>query len=149
MFHQSYYPHQQHQQQPFPNTHGSTSFFMSSHPFFYRSNGPIPNQSTHNLNFTHDFEHYPMPHHGFTSMPTASYPFYDYTNQTYEQRWRQNMARAQQQHQPTHQPQHPPPPQQPQPQPPRQTPAFHFQDKSTSYYMTDPIITSDDRLTVK
>ncbi len=59
------------------------------------------------------------------------------------------MARAQQQHQPTHQPQHPPPPQQPQPQPPRQTPAFHFQDKSTSYYMTDPIITSDDRLTVK
>lgn len=29
------------------------------------------------------------------------------------------------------------------------TSAFHFQDKSTFYYMSDPIITHDNRITVK
>jgi hypothetical protein len=129
MFQQPYYS----QQQGFSNNHrGSTNFYMPSHPFYYRSNGPIHNQSTHNLNFTHDFERFSTshPHHGFASMPTGSYPYFDYNNQNFDQqRWRQNMARTQQQH--------------------RRTPAFHFQDKSTSYYMTDPIITNDDRITVK
>jgi hypothetical protein len=31
----------------------------------------------------------------------------------------------------------------------RRTPAFHFQDKSTFYYMSDPIFTNDHRITVK
>jgi hypothetical protein len=128
MFH---YPQQQQQQQNFSNNRPSTNYFMPTHPFFYRSNGPIPNQSTHNLNFTHDFDRFSTQHHGFASIPSGGQPFFDYTNQNFDQqRWRQNMARAQQQQQ------H------------RRTPAFHFQDKSTSYFMTDPIITSDDRITV-
>src|SRR5215510_5892757 len=108
MFH---YP----QQQTFSN-----NFFTPSHPFFYRPNGPVLNQSTHNLNRTQDFERFATQNHGFASMPSGGYPFYDYTNQNFDQqRWRQNITRAQQQH--------------------RRTPAFHFQDKSTSYFMTDPI----------
>jgi hypothetical protein len=126
MFQQSYYP----QQQGFSNNRSSMNFFMPSQQFFYRPNGPVHNQSTHNLNFTHDFERFPTPQHGFASMPSNGYPYFDYTNQNLDQqRWRQNMARTQQQH--------------------RRTPAFHFQDKSTSYFMTDPIITNDDRITVE
>jgi hypothetical protein len=125
MFH---YP----QQQTFANNHPSTNIFMANPPFFYHSNGPVLNQSTHNLNFNSDFERFSTPHHGFASMPSGGYPFFDYTNQNFDQqRWRQNLARAQQQQQ------H------------RRTPAFHFQDKSTSYFMTEPIVTSDDRITVR
>ncbi len=130
MFQQSFYP----QQQGFSNHRGSTNFFIPSHPFFYRPTGPVHNQSTHNLNFTHDFERFQTPpHHGFASIPSDSYPFFNYPNQNFDQqRWRPNMGRTQRQQQ-----QH------------RRTPAFHFQDKSTSYFMTDPIVTSDDRITVK
>ena len=126
MFQQPFYP----QQQPtFSNPRG----FVPSQPFFYRGNGPVPNQSTHNLNFTHDFDRFSAPHHGFTSVPPGGYPFFDYTNPNFDQqRWRQNLPRAQQQQQ-----QH------------RRTPAFHFQDKSTSYFMTDPIKTNDDRIAVR
>ncbi|CAF1200912.1 unnamed protein product [Adineta steineri] len=145
-------PHPQPQQQThgqqhqpyYPSNRGSSNFFMPNHPFYYRPNAPPPNQSTHNLNFTHDFEHN-QPHHGFTSMPSGSYPSYDYTTQNVEQqRWRHNVSRAQQQQHQQHQTH-----QQQQQQQRRQTPAFHFQDKSTSYFMTDPIVTNDDRLTIQ
>ncbi|CAF0811218.1 unnamed protein product [Rotaria sordida] len=133
MFQQPFYPHQP----GFPNNRGPTNHFMPSRPFFYRPNGSVINQSTHNFNFTRDFERFPMPHHGFTSVPSGNYPpFYDFNNQQFEQqRWRQNMARPSQQQQ--QQQQH------------RRTPAFHFQDQSTSYFMTDPIVTNDDRLTIQ
>ena len=123
MFHQQFYPHQQHPQQNFPHNRTSTNFFMPSYPYYYRPNGPVPNQSAHNLNFTHDFERF--------SMPPNGYAFYDMNNQTFDQqqRWRQHIP-------PRGHPQY------------RRPPAFHFQDKSTSYFMTDPILTSDDRLTV-
>jgi hypothetical protein len=121
MFHQSFYS--QSQQRPqFHNNHEHNHFFIPAHsPFYHRSSRP--NRSSQNLNFSRDFEHFPMPPHGFPSIPKVSYPFYDLT------RWRQNMARIQQQY--------------------RRTPAFHFQDKSTFYYMSDPIITHDNRITVK
>jgi hypothetical protein len=127
MFQQSFYP----QQQGFTNNRSSMNFFMPSHQFYYRPNGPVQNQSTHNLNFTRDFERFSTPpQHGFASMPSNGYPYFDYNNQNHDQhRWRHNMTRTQQQH--------------------RRTPAFHFQDKSTSYFMTDPIITNDDRITVE
>jgi hypothetical protein len=131
MFHRPFYPQQQ-EQQNFHNGRGPTNFFMPSQPFFYRSGGPVLNQSTHNLDFTRDFERFSTPHHVFTSIPSNGYSYFDLNNPNLEQqRWRQNMARSQQQQQ-----KH------------RRTPAFHFQDKSTSYYMTDPIKTSDDRITV-
>jgi hypothetical protein len=129
MFHQQFYPHQQHQQPPpqhqhqqnFPNNRGSTNFFVPSYPYYYRPNGPVLNHSAHNLNFTHDFERF--------SMPPGGYPYFDANNQNFEQqRWRQNVPRGQPQN--------------------RRPPAFQFQDKSTSYFMTDPILTSDERLTV-
>lgn len=111
------------------NNRPASHFFIPGQPFAYRANGPIPTHSTHRLNFPPDFDRFSAPPHGFTTMPSGGHPFFDYTNQNFEQaRWRQNMARTQQQH--------------------RRTPAFHFQDKSTSYFMTDPIVTSDDRITV-
>jgi hypothetical protein len=127
MFHQQFYPHQQHQQN-FPNNRGSTNFFMPSYPYYYRPNGPVPNHSAHNLNFTHDFERF--------SMPPGSYPYYDVNNQTFDQQQQQQQQRWRQNIPPRGQAQH------------RRPPAFHFQDKSTSYFMTDPILTSDERLTV-
>ncbi|CAF2523271.1 unnamed protein product [Rotaria sp. Silwood2] len=129
MFQPPFYPHQQ----TFPNRRGATNHFGPSRSGFYRLNDPVLNQSTHNFNFTRDFERFPMSHHGFTSIPTDSYPAYDINNQHFEQqRWRHNMTRPQQQQQ-----QH------------RRTPAFHFRDRSTSYFMTDPIITNDDRITIQ
>jgi hypothetical protein len=44
---------------------------------------------------------------------------YQFYDATNQQRWKQNMSR------------------------------FHFQDKSTFYYMSDPIVTPDKRITVK
>ncbi|CAF0913968.1 unnamed protein product [Rotaria sp. Silwood1] len=130
MFQQPFYP----RQQAFPNNRGPTNHFMPSRPFVYRPNGPILNQSTHNFNFTRDFERFPMFNHGFTSIPTGNHPFCDPSNQQFEQqRWRQNTPRAQQQQQ----------------QQNRRASAFHFRDKSTSYFMTDPIITKDDRITIQ
>lgn len=120
MFHHHVFYPQQQQQQPSANHR----VFPPNQPFFYRPNGPIPNHSTHNLNFTHDFERFPGSNHGFTTMPSGGYSFFDQ-----QQRWRPNVARRQQVHH-------------------RRTPAFHFQDKSTSYFMTDPIKTSDDRIAV-
>ena len=111
--------------------------------FFYR---PPPatsfNRSTHNLNFTRDFERFPQASHGFTSMPAGGrmpFRFFDLNkqqtpmdHQRQHSQWRQNMARMQQQQQ----------------QKQRHAPAFHFQDQSTSYFMTEPIRTSDDRIAV-
>lgn len=126
MFQQPFYP----PQQSFSNVRASTNSFVPPRNFFYRAPGPVINQSAHNLSFSHDFERFSMPHHGFTSIPSNRYPTFDLPQQHFDQqRWRQNMAQTQKQH--------------------RRTPAFHFQDKSTSYFMTEPIITSDDRITVK
>jgi hypothetical protein len=135
MFHPSFFSQQAHQQQNgFAHLRPAMNFCNPSAGFFFRPRAPSTNQSTHNLNFNRDFERFPTPPHGFASMPSSGYPFFDYTNQQHRdpqrQRWRQNIKRANQQQQ------H------------RRTPAFHFQDKSTSYYMTDPIRTSDDRITV-
>ncbi|CAF4937073.1 unnamed protein product, partial [Rotaria socialis] len=68
-----------------------------------------------------------MPRHGFASIPPGRNQFFDFNtlNCEQQQRWRQNMTRTQQQKH-------------------RRTPAFHFQDKATSYFMTDPIKTSDN-----
>lgn len=107
----------------------TSNFFIPIQPFVYRPNGPILNHSTHHLNFPPDFERFSAPPHGSSTMPSSGHPFFDYTNQNFDPtRRRANAPRTQQQH--------------------RRTPAFHFQDKSTSYFMTDPIITSDDRITV-
>ena len=123
MYHQPFYS--QSQQPSFHNNHGPNHFFVPTHASSYH-HGPTPNQSSHNIKHTRDFDRFSMPPHGFSSMPTGAYPFHDATNQ---QRWRQNMSRNQNQY--------------------RQTPAFHFQDKSTYYYMGDPIINNDNRITVK
>jgi hypothetical protein len=117
MFHQSFYS--QSQQRPsFHNNHVPNHFFTPTH-----HRRPKSNRSSQNLNFSRDFEYLSMPTHGFPSILKGSYPFYDLT------RWRQNMAKLQQQY--------------------RRTPAFYFQDKSTFYYMSDPIITNDNRITVE
>jgi len=136
MFHPQFYPQQ---------------FINPSQGFFQQpSAAPTFNRSTHNLNFTHDFDRFQMPAHGFTSMPAGGgMPFriFDFNKQNQprmdpqrqhhhhqqqQQRWRQNMGRMPHQHQQKH----------------RRTPAFHFQDHSTSYFMTEPIRTSDDRIAV-
>ena len=98
-------------------------------PFYYYppAAGPLPNQSSVNLNFTRDFDR-----PAFTSIPSAGgYPVYDSTNQRYDQsyRWRPPFYRNVQQRF------HP-------------MPALHFQDQSTFYYMSDPIYT-DDRITIQ
>lgn len=118
MFHQQvFYPQQQqHHHQP-PLSSANQRVYPPNQQFFYRANGPI---LTHSI---HDFERFPSSNHGFTTMPSGGYPFFE------QQRWRPNIPRAQQVNH-------------------RQTPAFHFQDKSTSYFMTDPIKTSDDRIAV-
>lgn len=64
-----------------------------------------------------------MPAYGYNSMPKGSYPFYNYI------RWKQQMTRIQQQY--------------------RHKPAFYFQDQSTFYYMSDPIYTADNRLSIQ
>jgi hypothetical protein len=112
MFHQSFHPQSQFHNQRMPNQ------FYKPTPSSYYQLGARSNRSSQNLNFSRDFEHCPMPPHGFHSIPKGSYPF-----------WRQNMGRFQRQY-------------------PR-TSAFHFQDQSTFYYMSDPIVTHDNRITVK
>ncbi|CAM4741588.1 unnamed protein product [Rotaria magnacalcarata] len=131
MFQHPFYPHQQNQQ-TFPNNRGPTNHFMPTRPMFFRSSGHTTNQSTHNLNFNRDFERFSMPRHGFTSIPPGRNQFFDFNTLNFEQqqRWRQNTTRTQQQKH-------------------RRTPAFHFQDKATSYFMTDPIKTSDNRITIQ
>jgi hypothetical protein len=132
MFHQSFYPQSQQQPSPsspplFHNSRQSNHFFMPAHSYFYRP-GPLPNQSGLNLNFSRDFEHFSMPQYGY------AYPFFDTSNQNFnQQRWKYNIPKGQQQQQ----------------QQNRRTPAFYFQDNSTFYYMSDPIVTNDDRITVK
>ena len=142
MFHPSFYP----QASPQSAGFNPMNFFHPSQAFFHRSSAaPTFNRSSHNLNMTHDFERFQMPVHGFTSIPAGgSMPFrvFDFNKpnsspidpQRHHQRWRQNMRRT---------------PQQQQQQKQRRTPAFHFQDHSTSYFMTEPIRTSDDRIAVK
>lgn len=127
MFQQAFYPSQQNQQ-TFNNNRSSTNQFMPTRPMFFRVN-----QSTHNLNFTHDFDRFSTPHPGFNSVPSGANQFFDFNTLNFEQqqRWRQTMGQQQQQQQ-----KH------------RRTPAFHFQDNSTSYFMTDPIRTSDNRIAV-
>jgi hypothetical protein len=131
MFHQSFYPQSQQQPSPsspplFHNSRQSNHFFMPAHSYFYRP-GPLPNQSGLNLNFSRDFEHFSMPQYGY------AYPFFDTSNQNFnQQRWKYNVPKVQQQQQQN-----------------RRTPAFYFQDNSTFYYMSDPIVTNDDRITVK
>lgn len=127
MYHQAFYP----QAQGFSNHHGpNQANFMPSHSYYYPP-GPIPTHSGHNLNFTRDFDRYPTANPAFTSMPAGAHPFYDATNQHFEQqRWRPPTAKGHQQ------------------QRFHQMPAFHFQDKSTFYYMSDPMYTVDDRITV-
>ena len=66
-----------------------------------------------------------MPAYGYNSTPKGSYQFYDFL------RWKQQMNRIQQQQQHF-----------------QRKPAFYFQDQSTFYYMSDPIYTADNRLTV-
>ena len=128
MFHQAFHPQQP---QGFPNQQGaSQANFMPGHSYYYPP-GPIPTHSSQNLNFTRDFDRFPMPNQAFPSMPSGAHPFYDATNQNFDQqRWRSYMANGHQQ------------------QRVHQMPAFHFQDKSTFYYMSDPIYTVDDRITV-
>jgi hypothetical protein len=121
MFHQSFYS--QSQQRPsYNNNHVANHFYVPVHSSLYQCT-PRSNRSRQNFNFTRDFEQFSMTPDGFPSMSKCSYPFFDSTQ------WRQNMAKIQQQH--------------------RRTSAFHFQDKSTFYYMSDPIITNDNRVTVK
>ena len=129
MFQQPFYPHQQ-TRQNFSHNRGPTNAFMSSRIMFYPTNDLVVNRSTHNLNLTHDFERFSMPRSGFTSIPAGGYPFFNMTNRNFEQqRYRQNATRVQEQRH-------------------RRTPAFQFQDKSTSYFMTNPVITNDDRIAV-
>ena len=127
MYHQAFYP----QAQGFSNQHGPNhANFMPSHSYYYPP-GPIPTHSSHNLNFTRDFDRHPTANPAFTSMPSGAHPFYDATNQHFDQqRWRPYTAKGHQQ------------------QRFHQMPAFHFQDKSTFYYMSDPMYTADDRITV-
>lgn len=104
------------------------SFFTQSQqrPPFHSNH--VPNHSfmpAHSTFYNHNSKSNLKLSHDFEhfTMPSYSYPFYDLT------RWRQYMAKYQQQY--------------------RRTPAFHFQDKSTFYYMSDPIMTNDNRITVK
>ncbi len=124
------HPHPHHHQQqppPYHNNRDPHHVYRSAYSSFYRS-APAQNRSSHNLNYSREFDPHATPPHGYSSMPSGAYPFYDATNQ---QRWRQNTTstRAHPQY--------------------RRTPAFHFHDKSTYYYMSDPIITHDNRITVK
>lgn len=134
MFHPGFHPQAQQQPAGFHSMRNSMNFFHPSHSFFFRSPIPNVNQSTQNLNISRDFERLRGQHHGFTSIPSGgSQRFFDFTKQKHfdqqRQRWRMNATRAQA-------------PQQ------RRMHAFHFQDKATSYFMSDPIRTSDDRITV-
>ncbi|CAF3113044.1 unnamed protein product [Rotaria sp. Silwood2] len=124
MFHQQFYPQSQ-QQTSFHNSHGTNHFFMPNNSSYYRS-GPIPNQSSHHVNFSRIFEYFPMPSRGFTSMATGPYFINDLTNQ---QQWNSNMTRNQQQN--------------------HRIPAYYFQDKSTYYYMSEPMITNNNRITIQ
>ncbi|CAF3783981.1 unnamed protein product [Rotaria sp. Silwood1] len=135
MFHQQFYSQSQQQQQQqqtvFHNNHGPNHFYMPNNSSYYHS-GPIPNQSSHHVNFSRIFEYFPMPSHGFTSMGTAPYIFNDITNQ---QQWKSNMTRNHHYHH--HQQQY------------HRIPAYYFQDKSTYYYMSEPMITSNNRITIQ
>lgn len=125
MFHQPYYSQSQQQTSFYPN-HGQNQYFMPTNSSYFYGPNAIPNQSSQNLNFSRIFEYPSVPSHGFNSMATGNYPYNDITNQ---QQWKGNMTRNQQAY--------------------RRTSAYHFQDKSTFYYMSDPIITHNNRITVK
>ena len=121
-----HHPQQQQQQQPpLHNNRDPHHTYRPGYSSFYRPS-PAQNRSSHNLNFSREFERFPTPPHGYSSMPSGAYPFYDSTNQ--KQRWRTGSTRIPHQY--------------------HRTPAFHFQDKSTYYYMSDPIISNDNRITV-
>ncbi|CAF3418457.1 unnamed protein product [Rotaria socialis] len=123
MFHQPFYPSPQ-QATSYHNHQGQNHFYIPTQsPSFYRS-GPMPNQSSHHVNFSRTYEYFPSsPLHGFPSpsprgfpsMTPGSYAFNGVKSQ-------EHYPRAQ---------------------------AYHFQDKSTYYYMSEPIITSNNRITIR
>ena len=82
-------------------------------------NNRQPSFQTNRSSQNLNFDRKQMPSYGYHSVPKGPYPFYGYS------RWKQYMPRYQ------------------------QKPAFYFQDKSTFYYMSDPIYTADNRIIVK
>ena len=102
----------------FHNHRMANQFYKRGRATFYPSN-VHNNRSSQNLNFTRDFDGvFTMPTHAFTSMPNGGPQRF----------WRAPIGRYPRQY-------------------PR-APVFHFQDKSTFYYMSDPILTPDHRITV-
>ncbi|CAF1449846.1 unnamed protein product [Rotaria magnacalcarata] len=131
MFHQPFYPSPQ-QATSYHNHHGQNHFYIPTQSSsFYRS-GPIPNQSSHHVNLSGTYEYFPssLPHgfpssppHGFPSSPAHGFPSMTPGSYAF------NHVKSQQYY-------------------PRAQ-AYHFQDKSTYYYMSEPIITSNNRITIR
>ena len=122
MLHQPFYFQAYQKQRLFHNSHESNYFFLSPHSSFYYSNS-IANQSICRLNFSRILQYLPMSSYPFTSMTRDTYLFNNLTNQ-----WKQNMIRNLQQN--------------------YRTPIYYFHDKSAHYYMSNPIITNNNRLSV-
>ncbi|CAF5048498.1 unnamed protein product, partial [Rotaria socialis] len=74
MFHQPFYPSPQ-QATSYHNHQGQNHFYIPTQsPSFYRS-GPMPNQSSHHVNFSRTYEYFPSsPLHGFPSPSPRGFP---------------------------------------------------------------------------